>query len=225
MMTLGKRRTALPAAGLAALLAFTTACGSSGPAASGKVSAWALTGGDEQAFRTSFSTDGIDGQFFGNDAYKQKIRSAIGADQAPTLVFSWGNGGMLKSWVAAGKIYDMSADVSANPALTSRYLPSVVKAGQIDGKTYALPNNSMQPVFLFYDKDLFTRIGAQPPKTWDELMALVPKFNAAGIAPFSLGGQSKWPQLMWEEYLVDRLGGPQVFDAIAANKPNAWSDP
>jgi len=88
-----------------------------------------------------------------------------------------------------------------------------------------VPNNSMQPVFLFSNKDLLAQVGAQPPKTWDELMALVPKLTAAGIAPFSLGGQSKWPQLMWEEYLVDRIGGPEVFDAVAANKPGAWSDP
>jgi raffinose/stachyose/melibiose transport system substrate-binding protein len=56
-------------------------------------------------------------------------------------------------------------------------------------------------------------------------MALVPKFKEAGIAPFSLGGQSKWPDLMWLEYLVDRIGGPEVFANIAANKPDAWSDP
>jgi raffinose/stachyose/melibiose transport system substrate-binding protein len=56
-------------------------------------------------------------------------------------------------------------------------------------------------------------------------MTLVPRFNQAGIAPLALGGQSRWPQLMWEEYLVDRIGGPGVFDAIAANKPDAWSDP
>lgn len=225
MMTSGKKRTALAAAGLAALLTFTTACGSSGPGASNGVTAWALTGGDEQTFRTSFDTGKVQAEYYGNDAYKQKIRSAIGADQAPTLVFSWGNGGMLKSWVDAGKIYDLSADVQANPTMTSRYLPSVMKAGQLDGKTYALPNNSIQPVMLFYNKDLFAQIGAQPPQTWDELMALVPKFNAAGIAPLSIGGQSKWPQLMWEEYLVDRIGGPEVFNAIAANKPDAWSDP
>lgn len=226
-MTLGTRRTTLMATGLAALLTFTTACGTGGPsgAGGGKATAWALTGGAEQVFRTSFTTAGIDGQFFGNDAYKQKIRSAVGADQAPTLVYSWGSGGLLKSWVAAGKILDLTPEVAKDPALTGRYLPSVAKAGVIDGKTYAVPNNGMQPVFLFFNKDLFARVGAQPPKTWDDLMALVPKFTAAGIAPFSLGGQSKWPQLMWEEYLVDRIGGPGVFDAIAANKPGAWSDP
>ncbi|TNC22350.1 extracellular solute-binding protein [Amycolatopsis alkalitolerans] len=225
-MTLGKRRTALMAAGVAALLSFTAACGSSGPSsAGGGVTAWALTGGDEQTFRTSFQDDKVDGQFFGNDAYKQKIRSAVGAGQAPSLLFSWGNGGMLKSWVDAGKVMDLTPEVQKDPTLTSRYLPSVARTGVIDGKTYAVPNNGMQPVVLFYNKDLFNKIGAQPPKTWDDLMALVPKFNQAGIAPFAMGGQSKWPQLMWEEYLVDRIGGPGVFNAIAANRPNAWSDP
>lgn len=222
-MALLTRRSAVRTAAAAALLTLVAACGTSGP--SGKPTAWALTGGDEQVFRTSFGSSGIDGQFFGNDAYKQKIRSAIGSGQAPTLVFSWGAAGTLKSWIDAGKITDLTPEVQQNPTLASRYLPSVAKTGILDGKTYAVPNNSMQPVMLFYDKELFTKIGAEPPKTWDDLMALVPKFNAAGVAPFSIGGQSKWPLLMWEEYLVDRIGGPAVFDAIAANKPGAWSDP
>ncbi|WP_067673153.1 extracellular solute-binding protein [Nocardia miyunensis] len=223
-MALLTRRTVLRATAATALLTLVAACGTAGPA-SGRPSAWALTGGDEQVFRSSFSSQGINGQFFGNDAYKQKIRSAVGSGQAPTLIFSWGAAGTLKSWVNAGKIMDLTPLVQQDPALTGRFLPSVAKTGTIDGKTYAVPNNSMQPVMLFYDKELFDRIGAQPPTTWDELMALVPRFNQAGIAPLSLGGQSKWPQLMWEEYLVDRIGGPGVFDAIAAQKPGAWSDP
>ena len=58
-MALGTRRTTL-IAGLAALLTFTAACGTSGPsgAGGGKPTAWALTGGDEQVFRTSFAADG-----------------------------------------------------------------------------------------------------------------------------------------------------------------------
>ena len=65
----------------------------------------------------------------------------------------------------------------------------------------------------------------QAPKTWDELLAVIPKLNAAGVAPLSIGGQSKWPELMWLEYLIDRVGGPEVFNNIIADKPNAWSDP
>ena len=38
-------------------------------------------------------------------------------------------------------------------------------------------------------------------------MSLVPKFNGAGIAPFSLGGQSRWTNMMWLEFLFGRPRG------------------
>lgn len=230
-MRKGNRRTALLAGAITALLTLVTACGTSGPGAASGASAWALTGGDEQTIRTSFeswnsndSNSSINVEFFANDAYKQKIRTAIGANDAPTLIFGWG-GGTLKEWVDAGKVVDLSAELDKSPQLADRFLPSVLETGKVDGKTYALPNNGMQPVLLYYNKDVFAKVGVEPPRTWDDLLALVPKFNQAGIAPLALGGQSKWPQLMWQEYLVDRIGGPEVFEAIAANEPGAWSHP
>lgn len=229
-MALGRRRTALLAAGAATVLALGAACGSSGPGGGSGASAWALTGGDEQTIRSSFESwneqhpdSAINVEFFANDAYKQKVRTAIGAGGAPTLLFGWG-GGNLRSWVEAGKVVNLS-EAGDEAALTDRFLPSVAETGTIDGKTYALPNNGMQPVLLYYNKKLFERIGAQLPRTWHDLMALVPRFNEEGIAPLAMGGQSKWSQLMWLEYLVDRIGGPEVFEAIAANEPGAWSHP
>jgi raffinose/stachyose/melibiose transport system substrate-binding protein len=40
-----------------------------------------------------------------------------------------------------------------------------------------------------------------------------------------LGGAQKWPQLMFEEYLVDRVGGPNAVNAIVSGTPGAWTDP
>jgi raffinose/stachyose/melibiose transport system substrate-binding protein len=192
---------------------------------------WGLTGGNQpvlqksvEAWNSAHSDQSIKLDFFANDAYKTKVRTAVGAGEGPTFIYGWG-GGVLKSYVDAGQVEDLSAFVKENPEVKERYLPSVLKNGEIDGKTYALPNNNVQPVVLYYNKEVFDKVGAQPPKTWDELMALVPKFKEAGVAPFSLGGQSKWPDLMWLEYLVERIGGPEVFANIAADKPNAWSDP
>ena len=192
---------------------------------------WGLTGGNQpvlqksvEAWNSAHSDQSIKLDFFANDAYKTKVRTAVGAGEGPTFIYGWG-GGVLKSYVDAGQVEDLSAFVKENPEVKERYLPSVLKNGEIDGKTYALPNNNVQPVVLYYNKEVFDKVGAQPPKTWDELMALVPKFKDAGVAPFSLGGQSKWPDLMWLEYLVERIGGPEVFANIAADKPNAWSDP
>jgi len=192
---------------------------------------WGLTGGNQPVLQQSVTDwnsahpdSSIKLDFFANDAYKTKVRTAVGAGQGPTFIYGWG-GGVLKSYVDAGQVDDLSGFLADNPEVKDRYLPAVLKNGVIDGKTYALPNNNVQPVVLYFNKDVFDKVGAQAPKTWDELMALVPKFKDAGIAPFSLGGQSRWPDLMWLEYLVERIGGPEVFANIAANKPDAWSDP
>lgn len=230
-----KLRSAVIAISAAALSLTLAACGSSGPGGSGgsadSASMWGLTGGNQpvlqksvEAWNSAHPDQTVKLDFFANDAYKTKVRTAVGAGQGPTFIYGWG-GGVLKSYVDAGQVADLSDFVKENPDVQSRYLPSVLKNGVIDGKTYALPNNNVQPVVLYYNKEVFDKIGAQAPNTWDELMVLVPKFRAAGVAPFSLGGQSKWPDLMWLEYLVERIGGPEVFANIAANKPNAWSDP
>jgi raffinose/stachyose/melibiose transport system substrate-binding protein len=78
---------------------------------------------------------------------------------------------------------------------------------------------------LFYNKKVFDQVGAQPPQSWGDIMALVPKFNAKGIAPFSLGGQSRWTNMMWLEFLLDRIAGPEVFQAVFEGQKNAWSQP
>jgi raffinose/stachyose/melibiose transport system substrate-binding protein len=88
-----------------------------------------------------------------------------------------------------------------------------------------MPCEQVQPLILFYNKTLFQKVGAQPPKTWPDLLALVPKFNNAGIAPISLGGQSIWTSMMWLELLFDRIGGPGVFQAAFNGQKGAWSNP
>jgi raffinose/stachyose/melibiose transport system substrate-binding protein len=41
----------------------------------------------------------------------------------------------------------------------------------------------------------------------------------------SLAANSKWPTLMYLEYLLDRTGGSQAFSKIASGDATAWTDP
>ncbi|WP_104167301.1 extracellular solute-binding protein [Arthrobacter sp. SX1312] len=234
-MNMRTTKTLTATASALALALGLTACGSSGPADpaadSSSPTMWALTGSSEDIFRSSVERwneenpdKSINQEFFANDAYKTKVRTAVGAGEGPSFIYGWG-GGVLKSYVDAGHVDELDEFLAENPDVKDRYIPSVLENGVIDGKTYALPNNNMQPVVLYYNKQVFEQIGAEPPETWDELMALVPKFNDAGIAPFALAGQSKWPNLMWLSYLVDRIGGPEVFQSILDGEEDAWSDP
>ena len=96
------RRSLLGAtAGLSALTL--GACGTAGPGSGGgggnSASYWALSGepnetiyGDSVEAFNEGDQGTIDLTFFQNDAYKTKIKTAIGAGQAPTIIYGWGGG-------------------------------------------------------------------------------------------------------------------------------------
>jgi raffinose/stachyose/melibiose transport system substrate-binding protein len=224
-------------AGAAAALA---ACGSSGPsdsggsgnASAGDTGYWSLTGAPGETVRQNtvkrFNDANANNKIaltaYTNDDYKTKIRTALGAGQAPAIIWGWGGGG-LKSWADAGQVEDLTSWFSENAAVKDRLFPSSFGAATVNGKIYAMPAETVAPIVLFYNKEAFEKVGAQPPTTWAEIMALVPKFNDKKIAPFSLAGQSRWTNMMWLEFLYDRIGGSEVFDAVFAGEKDAWSHP
>lgn len=229
------RRSFLSLAVLAPVAAYTlTACGSSGPGdtSGGGASIWALSGqpdeGIRQATVDAFNEANPDSQlkptFFQNDAFKTKIKTAIGAGQAPTIIYGWG-GGTLRTYAEAGQVEDLTSWFDENPEVKDRLLDSTFGAATVDGKIYAIPTQTVTPIIFYYNKELFDQAGAEPPATWDDLMALTKTFNDMGVAPLSLGGQSRWTSMMWLEYLYDRVGGPEVFTAIYNGEPDAWSHP
>ncbi|MEV0406871.1 extracellular solute-binding protein [Actinoallomurus sp. NPDC050550] len=223
----GVRRLVASLASVSAA-ALVTACGSAGPAgtaSSGGLTMWALS--DQtilkqsvDAYNKDHPKEKITLQLYANDDYKQKLRVAFGANQAPDIFFSWG-GGALNDYVKAGKVDEItSADVD-----TSRFTPSVLKTATFGGKVYGIPANGLAPVVLYYNKQVLADAGVQPPKTYDELLAAVVKLKAKGVTPISLAANSKWPTLMYVEYLLDRVGGSQVFSKIESGDRSAWSDP
>jgi raffinose/stachyose/melibiose transport system substrate-binding protein len=208
-------------------------CGTSGPGTSnGGATYWYLNGQPQEGIRAGAvdrfgkanPNEKITTTTFQNDAYKTKIKTAIGAGQAPTIIWGWG-GGTLRTYVKADQVEDLTSWFDQNPKVKDRLFPTAFPAATVNGKIYAMPCEAVQPIVLYYNKKVFDSIGARPPQTWGDIMDLVPKFNGKGIAPFSLGGQSRWTNMMWLEFLFDRIGGPEVFQAVFDGEKNAWSNP
>lgn len=81
------------------------------------------------------------------------------------------------------------------------------RANSFDGEIYQLPTNS-QTWQVYYDKSAFAEAGIQEtPRTWDELLGVVDKLKASGIAPFVMGGGPP-----------DGLGPRWTFAQIVANE-------
>jgi len=206
--------------------------GGGGGSASGSATYWFLTGQPQQKvredqvkrFNAANPKTPIKYTEFQNDAYKQKIKTAIGAGQGPTIIWGWGGGG-LKSYVDANQVVELDSFFQQNPDLKKKIFPSSFGAATVNGKIYAMPGETVTPIVFFWNKKVFNKVGAQPPKTWADVENLITLFNSKGIAPFSLGGQSRWTNMMWLEFLLDRLAGPSVFQNVFNGKKDAWSDP
>ncbi|MBE1485451.1 ABC transporter substrate-binding protein [Plantactinospora soyae] len=157
---------------------------------------------------------------FGNDDYKEKLRTSVDSSDGPDVFVSWG-GATLARLARAGRL----ADLAGPPAAVDRFLPSALAGGMVDGRQYGLPMSGTHPTVLFYNKDVFTRSGLTPPRSYADLLSLVDEFKSDGITPLALGGAQGWTELMYVMYLAERIGGPGTTADIVEGRPGAWSKP
>ena len=141
-----------------------------------------------------------------NDPYKTKLQVAMGADQPPDVFHSFGGGGVLKAFVDAGKVMDLT-DVLAEERFKDRFAPASAFDNMTwDGRTYAVPI-LVAGAFFYYDRDLFQRLGIKQWRTWDEFLAELNKMKENGLIPIALANKARWAGAFYYNYLVGRIAG------------------
>lgn len=215
-------RTGTAGVAAASLLAL-TACGGGGDGAE----AWVLTGGGWPAIEDDFerfnegSDSQIDVEAIENDAYKQQIRTAVGSGDAPTMIMSW-TGGALLEYVEEDRVVALDDHVGE---LEQRVHDSVWQNGVVEDSVYAVPLNDVQPVVLYHNQDVLDEHGLSVPETWSDVEEIIDTLDdVEGVDAFSLAGGSVWPALMWLQYLTDRHGGEEVFNAVVEGEEGAWDN-
>lgn len=145
------------------------------------------------------------------EAYKTKIKTAVAANEAPD-VFYYNAGGLLKSFVDAGKVLALNDYVSKD--VWDRVVEGTLSNMTFDGKVYGLPYTLACSV-LFCNTELFEKYNVKIPETWTELMTAVKTFKDAGITPMTTGGKDRWPTCMYTDIITLRAAGYQEsYDAF-----------
>jgi raffinose/stachyose/melibiose transport system substrate-binding protein len=230
------RREFLKASGGASLALLLSGCsfgvGQNKAASGSGVTVWEISTGLEREailnklkeYNSSHPDAKVEMQFFENDPFKQKLRVAMGAGNPPDIFYGWG-GGILKSYVDAGKVYDITSELEKDPRWGDKFFPLVMDGVTFNGKVYGVPISGMQPNVVFYNKTMFEKYGVAPASTFDELQSSIRILRQNGVIPFALGGESKWTYMIWVQELTNRIGGPEPFEAVLRREPGAWSDP
>ncbi|MFF2091603.1 extracellular solute-binding protein [Paenibacillus sp. NPDC058174] len=86
-------------------------------------------------------------------------------------------------------------DLTGKPFLAD-FEEAVLKSQSTDGKNYVMPINA-NPIAVFYNKQIFTELGIEIPRTYDALIEAAKKIKEAGKTPFALGWKDPWTLSMW----------------------------
>jgi raffinose/stachyose/melibiose transport system substrate-binding protein len=162
----------------------------------------------------------VTGASVDGETYKTKQTIELSSSSPPDIFYSW-EGGRAGEIIKAGFAADLTPyyekfgwHKSLNPAS--------VTLATFNGKQYFVPTEIGASV-VWYRKDLHDKLGLTVPSTWDEMMANCAKIKAAGIAPFMLSNQKKWPaQFMWSAMMVNKYG-LDAYQGLIDNKI-PWTD-
>lgn len=160
---------------------------------------------------------------------KGQLQPRFVGGNPPDVVDSSGSGAItVATLVQQGQAANLS-DLLAAPSqddpakkVADTVLPGAFDAVTFDGKVYAVPYVYTVRGF-WYSASLFAKHGWTWPDTWDGLMALAGQMKAAGLSPFTYGGQTAPDYFGYVLFsLAYKRAGLQVIKDIDNLKPGAW---
>jgi alpha-glucoside transport system substrate-binding protein len=134
--------------------------------------------------------------------------------------------GQMADYAKAGALVPLD-DVLDIATYNSETAPALVNLGKTDGKVYGVFIKAAVKGLIWYNPKLHD-YGANPPKTWSELLTQAAANQGAAKATWCLGiesgAASGWAATDWIEDIVLRTAGPEVYTQWYQGKIK-WSDP
>lgn len=148
--------------------------------------------------------------------------SAYLLDETPPDIMAIGPSNILASAGSQNLLADLT-DLWAQNGLLESYPASFRELSEVNGKQYFVPTGYSW-VGIYYNVEIFNRLGLEPPQTWDELMSICDRLLAGGETPFSLTGFDPSAFSLWFDYLNLRLNGPEFHRSLIRGN-ESYDDP
>lgn len=123
------------------------------------------------------------------------LQTRISSNDMPDILNIYPAETMYKIMFADGLLMDLTGQ----PFLEN-VQQSMLDSATVDGKIFSLPV-ALSCYGLYYNVDMFTENGIEPPTTYEEFLAVCEAFEAKGIVPLAHGFKNNTTQL------VERLTG------------------
>ena len=146
------------------------------------------------------------------------LPTLLNGKNSPDAYFEWA-GARLDQRVAEGFAADISADIDSS-GLKALFSDGAFAGYDSAGKLSMIPRTRDVTNVLWYNVDMFAKMGITPPKTWDELNAACAKIKAAKINCFVQGNKDLWTVGNWGGHILSRVAGEALYaETLQKSKP------
>ncbi|OXM86482.1 ABC transporter substrate-binding protein [Paenibacillus rigui] len=118
-------------------------------------------------------------EFSGWDGYFDKLSTQVAGANAPDIIQM--DYAFLADYAKRGALLDLGPYVQSKDLNTDKHDPSMIKAGSIDGKLYAI-TMGVNAAGVIYNASVFKELGIEEPKdnwTWKDFSAVAGKIAQA----------------------------------------------
>lgn len=143
--------------------------------------------------------------------YHPVVETKLTGGQHLDMLYSEEN--YIARWHTAEWIRDLESLPGVGEIKAGMYPVSVESLSLPDGKLAALPYYAGYNTLL-YNHEHLSKVGAEPPTTWDEMLDVCRKLKKDGVsdAPFHAMWQPLWPNMSWYMFAAWYSEGAKVFD-------------
>jgi raffinose/stachyose/melibiose transport system substrate-binding protein len=155
-----------------------------------------------------------------NNSSRTLIQTQLRSGNGPD-VFQYDTGpGFAGVLANAGLLYNLTSHAQTAKWTVYNWARNTVT---FNGKYYGIPDQ-IEEVGLFYNKDLFTQLGLQPPTTMAALETDAAAIKKAGKIPFAAGDKEGWEGGHLLSMALSSRVGPAASKSLVTNQSDWNSD-
>jgi raffinose/stachyose/melibiose transport system substrate-binding protein len=164
----------------------------------------------------------IDYELLYDEAYHQKVAARLAAGDVPAFAYMGADARWGKPWAEAKQQFDHKPYLDKN-YYDLNLIPPMGPKGEI----YEIPlGTSNITTVLYANEALIKSLGFALPKTYEDIVAMVPKAKAAGLDVISIDGADGWAWgSCFMSAIVARVSGDANWVSKAVAGKNKFTDP
>ncbi|MFC4775821.1 ABC transporter substrate-binding protein [Paenibacillus sp. GCM10023252] len=159
----------------------------------------------------------VETQVFPSDQYQSTVQAKL-LDGSVGDVFTSFPGSQFEAIAKAGLFTDLS-----DSSFVGAFQPSLIKAGQKDGKQLAIPYQLVYNIPI-YNVALFEKHGIEVPKDWEGFLAAAEKLKAAGLTPIAFAGADIGPGQFMNPMVMNNAPDEDIFVKLQAGETKLTED-